>query len=164
MHHSSGAPSCWPPNDSRDRLLHTFARQARLHTRHVASAFAIGASLPGHAFPVPLQTVQIGKKLFLPNVALLVIGQPDSPVGHGHCLHLLPNLALCADLHAILITTENIHSCVRGVLEYTQRTAVGQPTPDQLSIPSATVSSLGKAQPALGKALHNGKGSTGFAE
>src|SRR5215467_13077027 len=113
---------------------------------------------------VLLQTLQIGKKLFLRNVALVVIGQPDSPVGHGHCLHLLPNLALCADLHAILITTKNIHSCVRGVLEYTQHAAVGQPTPDQLPVPSSTVSSLGKAQPALGKALHDGKGTTSFAE
>src|SRR5215469_2100755 len=106
---------------------------------------------------VLLQTLQIGKKLFLRNVARVVIG-------HGHGLHLLPNVALCADLHAILITTKNIHSCVSGVLEYTQHAAVGQPTPDQLPVPSSTVSSLGKAQPALGKALHDGKGTTSFAE
>src|SRR5215469_10964047 len=113
---------------------------------------------------VLLQTLQIGKKFFLRNVALVVIGQPDSPVGHGHCLHLLPNLALCADLHAILKATENIHPRIRGILEYAQHTAVGQPTPDQLPVPSSTVSSLGKAQPAFGKALHDGKGTTGFAE
>src|SRR5215469_5199363 len=94
---------------------------------------------------VLLQTLQIGKKLFLRNVAFMVLGYANSPVGHGHGLHLLANVTLCADLHTILIATENIHSCIRGVLEDAQHTAVGQPPPDQLPIPSATVSSLGKA-------------------
>jgi hypothetical protein len=47
-------------------------------------------------------------ELFGPNITFVVLRQTNLPVGRSHRLHPFPNFALGADLHAILVTAENI--------------------------------------------------------
>ena len=94
---------------------------------------------------VLLQPLLVLKEFFQGDVPFVVLFQADAPVRHSDRVHPFMNLALGADLAAILVTTEDVHPGIRRVLEDTQHPAVRQAPPNNLAIPRSPIGPLGKA-------------------